>query len=394
MWKSLGLDEVCNVEYGTRVVRKKDQGTLYPVYGGGGKTFSVDQMNRNDRVVISRFAMSEKCTRMVKGEFFLNDSGLTISAKDRNTLRQDFLDWLVLGLNDSIYSLGRGTAQRNLDVDAFRKIIISYPPIPEQQRIVAILDQAFADIEKARANAEKNLKNARELFDSYLNQVFSQRGDGWIDTDIESLVNCEILDKPIDGNHGDIHPKKADFVDVGVPFVMASDINEGAVDTQHCNFISRIQADSLRKGFAKDGDVLLSHKATIGRSAILSTELDYVMLTPQVTYYRVLNEASLSNKYVYWYFNSPTFLSEMNEYAGVGSTRAYIGITKQRQLKFSYPNLAKQNAIVSKLDFLSKKVVGLQPVYERKLLTLDELKRSLLRKAFSGELTKTEGHAA
>ena len=77
------------------------------------------------------------------------------------------------GRYESAYYLSR-SYQKLLS----RTLQIPLPPIPEQQRIVAILDQAFADIEKARANAEKNLKNARELFDSYLNQVFSQRGEG------------------------------------------------------------------------------------------------------------------------------------------------------------------------------------------------------------------------
>jgi type I restriction enzyme S subunit len=201
------------------------------------------------------------------------------------------------------------------------------------------------------------------------------------------LVGTGILDKPIDGNHGETHPKKADFVDIGVPFIMASDIKDGIVDTKNCSFLSKTQADSLRKGFAKDGDVLLSHKATIGRTAILKTDLDYVMLTPQVTYYRVLDNQTLINEYVYWYFNNPTFLNEMNEYAGVGSTRAYIGITKQRKLKFTYPEIGKQKVIVSKLKLMSKELADLEPIYKAKLLAIDELKTSILQKAFNGKLT-------
>ena len=78
-----------------------------------------------------------------------------------------------------LYDLSNKAALPSITAGSVSELEIPLPPIPEQQRIVAILDQAFADIEKARANAEKNLKNARELFDSYLNQVFSQRGEGW-----------------------------------------------------------------------------------------------------------------------------------------------------------------------------------------------------------------------
>ena len=105
-WDYKKLDEVCYVEYGTRVVQKKDGGTIYPVYGGGGETFRMDRFNRSDSIVIARFAMSKQCTRFVKGKFFLNDSGLTIRSKV-DKIAQDFLNWHIIALNDEIYLLGK-----------------------------------------------------------------------------------------------------------------------------------------------------------------------------------------------------------------------------------------------------------------------------------------------
>jgi len=184
------LDEVCNVEYGTRVVQKRDGGSVYPVYGGGGATFKMDTFNREDRLVISRFGMSEECTRFVAGKFFLNDSGLTISPRDR-TLLQRFVDYQMLSLNDEIFSLGKGSAQKNLDVPTFRTIPVFVPnEIEAQQRIVCILDEAFDGIATAKANAEKNLQNARTLFESHLQSVFTQRGEGWVEKPLNEL--CDI----------------------------------------------------------------------------------------------------------------------------------------------------------------------------------------------------------
>jgi type I restriction enzyme S subunit len=316
---------------------------------------------------------------------------VSILRPNKDLLNSHFLAYLLISnqYKSELLESGNkaGATREALTKSQLQNLNIYYPSLSEQKRIMAVLNNVFADVEQARAKTEQNLKNARELFDSYLQQVFSQKGDVWIDTDIESLVGTGILDKPIDGNHGETHPKKADFVDIGVPFIMASDIKDGIVDTKNCSFLSKTQADSLRKGFAKDGDVLLSHKATIGRTAILKTDLDYVMLTPQVTYYRVLDNQTLINEYVYWYFNNPTFLNEMNEYAGVGSTRAYIGITKQRKLKFTYPEIGKQKVIVSKLKLMSKELADLEPIYKAKLLAIDELKTSILQKAFNGKLT-------
>jgi len=179
-WNYTELEKVCSVDYGTRVVRKRDQGTLFPVYGGGGKTFNLDKFNREDQFVVARFGMSESCTRFVKGKFFLNDSGLTVSARVPNEIYSRFLDYLLLSKTSEIYSLGRGTAQKNLDVDAFKKMEIGYPEnFSKQKRIVAILDEAFTSIDQAIANTEKNLQNAKELFESYLNNIFTQKGEDW-----------------------------------------------------------------------------------------------------------------------------------------------------------------------------------------------------------------------
>jgi type I restriction enzyme S subunit len=91
----------------------------------------------------------------------------------------------------------------------------------------------------------------------------------WIATSVGQIVTDGLIEKPLDGNHGAIHPKSGDFVDSGIPFVMANNIQDGRVDLLNCSFIKKTQADSLRKGFSRPGDVLLTHKATIGNTAIV-----------------------------------------------------------------------------------------------------------------------------
>ena len=261
------------------------------------------------------------------------------------------------------------------------------PPISEQERIVEILDEAFEGCERAIRNTEKALANAREIFESYLNDVFTQKGDDWVCEKVENLVKKGILAKPLDGNHGEIHPKKSDFVESGVPFIMASDLVNGLVDQKKCNFITRNQANSLRKGFAENGDVLLSHKGTIGRTAILYTFHENIVLTPQVTYYRIIDQFTLSSKFLYYLFMSQEFQTQMLDIAKLGSTRAYIGITKQLQLKISYPKLDEQQKYVIILDDLISATQRLETIYQRKLEALQELKQSILHQAFTGELT-------
>jgi len=173
---------------------------------------------------------------------------------------------------------------------------------------------------------------------------------------VKDLVDMKIIDKPLDGNHGDIHPKDNDFIASGVPFVMASDINNGQIDFRNCKFISKEQAESLRKGFSIEGDVLLTHKASIGRTAIVpNIDDEYIMLTPQVTYYRVKDKSKLNNHYLKYYFDSKYFQSILVAYSGAGSTRSYIGINEQLNLPVRLPRVSIQQNIASVLAALDSK---------------------------------------
>jgi type I restriction enzyme S subunit len=183
----------------------------------------------------------------------------------------------------------------------------------------------------------------------------------------------------MDGNHGSIHPKGDDFVAAGVPFIMASDLVGGGIDTVNCSFISIEQAKSLRKGFAKRGDVLISHKATLGRTALVG-EIpgDFVMLTPQVTYYRPKDATKLNNRYLKYYFDSEQFQQVLQSWAGAGSTRAYIGITDQLRLPVLLPPLPEQRAIASVLGALDDKI----ELNRRMNATLEAMARALFQSWF------------
>lgn len=301
-------------------------------------------------------------------------------------LEHKFLFYYLSSIIELLDSLGTGATFKELSGGKLKEVSVLVPPLPEQRRIVGLLDEAFAGLATAQANAAKNLQNARALFESHLHAVFSQRGKGWVEKTVGDLVNDGILAAPIDGNHGEIHPKKADFVPSGVPFIMASDLENGGVNQEDCAFISRKQADSLRKGFAVDGDALLSHKGTIGRVAILRTDHDYVMLTPQVTYYRVTAPQKLLNRFLYYALQAPDFVREMNEIAGAGSTRAYIGILKQQELPLAFPSISEQKRLADQLDALAAETQRLTRLYEQKQAALAALKGSLLHHAFTGEL--------
>jgi type I restriction enzyme S subunit len=196
------------------------------------------------------------------------------------------------------------------------------------------------------------------------------------------LISDGIIDKPLDGNHGNIHPKSGDFVDWGIPFVMANNVQGGGVDLVNCSFIRKEQADSLQKGFSKTGDVLLTHKATIGNTAIVGQiPFPYIMLTPQVTYYRVKDQTRLSNLYLRYFFDSGGFQSVLRSLSG-GGTRAYIGISAQHQLPVVRPrNLSEQQAIAAALSDVDALLGSLDRLIAKKR----DLKQAAMQQLLTGQ---------
>ena len=171
---------------------------------------------------------------------------------------------------------------------------------------------------------------------------------------VEQLIQMDMLEPPMDGNHGSIHPKTSDYVSDGVPFIMANDLVGGTIDFSSCAHITEKQASTLRKGFSHPGDILLTHKATIGRTAVVPDNYPTIILTPQITYYRV--KRGIYNRYLKYYFDSAPFQRLFNNWAGSGSTRAYLGITAQRKLPIVLPPYDLQVKISSILRALDDKI--------------------------------------
>jgi len=244
------------------------------------------------------------------------------------------------------------------------------PPIQEQGRFVEVLAAAEA--------AQESLgKLALSLQVAQMSVLKDMTAMGTLTT-LGQLVDNGLIAPPQDGNHGEKHPKASDYIDEGIPFVMASDLIDGRVDFARCKKLPKTLADGLRIGFAHEGDILLSHKGTVGEVALLSgLKTDYAMLTPQVTYYRVLDQSRLDSEWLFYSFLSPDFQMQLRRYERQ-STRAYVGITTQRELKIPMCPISEQRLVVDKLSATSKakSEAGLRR------RTLGELYSKILSKSF------------
>jgi type I restriction enzyme S subunit len=179
--------------------------------------------------------------------------------------------------------------------------------------------------------------------------------EGWSYRRIGELERDGIIAEIQDGNHGERHPKASDYVEKGVPFIMARDLVDGRVDLDHCSHLTLEHAASLRVGFAKPGDVLLTHKATMGRVAIAPNAPELLVLTPQVTYYRIGDPKRLIPAYLRYAFESPVFQHQLNA-SSHQSTRKYISISAQRDLWLPVAPYDVQQRIVETLQPIDEKI--------------------------------------
>lgn len=247
------------------------------------------------------------------------------------------------------------------------------PPLGEQQRIVGLLDEAFEDIATAKANAEKNLQNARALFESHLQSVFTQRGKGWVEKRLGDLSRI---------NYG--YTESASVEKVGPHFLRITDIQDNRVDWATVPYCP-IDAGDLPKYKLADGDIVFARTgATTGKSYLVTKPPDAVFASYLI---RVqLKEKELLPQFVNLFFQTHSYWDTIR--AGVsGSAQGGFNATKLAELVIPFPQSPKeQKAIAERLDVFAEETQRLASVYERKLAALEALKKSLLHQAFSGNL--------
>ena len=247
--------------------------------------------------------------------------------------------------------MSHGSVREIFDWDELCKVELPVPSIEKQHSIVKAYNTITDRIElKRKINDNLAAQCSCVMYDQYRSDA--QNGNPWTKYTVQDLIDKKYIDPPMDGNHGELHPKASDYVATGIPFVMANNLSDGFVDLSQCAFITEKQAKTLRKGFARPDDVLLTHKATLGRTAIVPEGYEYIILTPQVTYYRV--HKGLSNVYLRYYFESSYFQSTLEAFAGGGSTRAYIGITKQCGLPVYLPCESSMNILTYSLSQIER----------------------------------------
>lgn len=244
--------------------------------------------------------------------------------------------------------------------------------LPEQQRIVAILDKAFAAIETAKANATQNLLNAKELFESYLQNVFENKGDDWEEKRLDEITEVK------DGTHDS--PK---YIKEGIPFVTQKNIKPDGFSIINTKFITEIDHEKFyKRSNVTYGDILIS---MIGANRGIAAIVDDKRIFSIKNVGLIKLSDSINMSYLLYYLKSPIAMKYVL-YMSNGGAQEFVGLRALRAFPIPLPSLKEQQQIVKKLNSLSSKTKKLKVIYQQKIVDLEELKKSILNKAFKGEL--------
>lgn len=319
------------------------------------KSSSTNLIPARNVVIATRVGLGKVC--LLKQDTAINQDLRGIIPKSNNLDVRFLFRWLQ-SVADIIEGEGTGATVKGVKLPFVKSLQLPLPPLPEQKRIVAILDEAFAGIATAVANTEKNLANARELFESYLSSVVGQRNESWEQRYLFEV--CENLDRKR------IPITKSKRKDGSIPYYGAS----GVVD-----YVAGYIFDEDLLLVSEDGANLLARTYPIAFSISGKSWVN--------NHAHVLRFDNFeSQRFIEFYLNSIS----LEPYVS-GMAQPKLNQKALNSIKIPFPPLDQQQAVVEKIDEIVDSKNQLSKIYQQKLVALSELKQSLLQKAFSGELT-------
>jgi type I restriction enzyme, S subunit len=364
-WQTKKLGEVCNFEGGSQPPKSEFIYDEKPGYVrflqirdfGSDKNITYIRHSKKNRlcnendILIGRYGAS--VGKILTDKAGAYNVALMKTIPDLEVLDQSWFYHFLLSdeFQKPLQNVADRSAQAGFSKDDIFNFPIPVPPLPEQQRIVALLDEAFSGLATARANAEKNLQNARALFDSHLEAVFSRRGEGWVEMPFEECIEEVKYTTKI---------QRKDFLDEG----------EFPIVSQEADFTNGYW-DNAADVFRATKPLVIFGDHT---QVLKYIDFDFVLGADGV---KILPPKPFMNPKFFFYALRSAPLKSL------GYSRHYRLL---KELQIVCPDMNSQDEIVKKLDALEEETQHFTHLYERKLANLEELKKTLLHQAFNGEL--------
>lgn len=377
-WQTKRLSDICEVlDSKRKPISQKDRiAGQYPYYGATGIVDYVNDYLFNEDLILigedgAKWGIGERTAFSANGKYWVNNHAHVIRP-DRNKV---YDNWIINYINNSdLTEYITGVTVSKLNQEKLRSIEIPIPPLSEQQRIIFILDQTLAPVAKAKELIEKNIKNSQELFDSYLTKTFNKPLENWTVCRMEENI------KFIDYRGKTPHKTQS-----GLRLITAKNVKNGFLRKFPEEFVDEdVYSSWMVRGIPKKDDVLFTTEAPLANVAQLDID-DKVVFAQRIIILQpdrnILNATFLK----YLMLSKPIKRKILEK--GTGATVQGIKASLLKKIEIYFPkSLSSQEYIIKDLDELSAQKKHLERIYQRKLKLLEELKKSILNKAFSGEL--------
>jgi type I restriction enzyme S subunit len=399
-WRTKKLADVCEVFADGDWVESKDQSSsgIRLIQTGNIGVGVFKDRGEKARYISAVTCKRLRCTEIFEGDCLISrlpdpvgrscilpDTGekmitavdCTIIRFHPNQLLPEFFNLYSQSLDylKTVDSETTGTTRKRISRSNLGQVAIPVPPLPEQKRIVDILDEAFEGIATAAANSAKNLRNARALFESHLHSVFA---DAWRTCELVRL--SDLAADITDGDH--LPPPKST---IGVPFITIGNIVKQTrkIDFTDTFMVPHTYFKALKPNKKpRKGDVLYTVTGSFGIPVIVSDKIEFCF---QRHIGLIRPKSETNSRWLYYLLLSPQIFKQANDGA-TGTAQKTVSLKLLRSFEVPKVSANQQLSTVVKLDALSVETQRLESIYQQKLSTLEALKKSLLHEAFSGKL--------
>jgi type I restriction enzyme S subunit len=387
-WELRGLGEVCDLQGGSQPPKSDFRDEQLEGYI---RLLQIRDFKSDDKAVYvpvtNRLKMCDSTDIMIArygasvGQIHTGKAGaynvaLMRTIPDEARLCKLYLYYYLISplFQKPLALVSKRGAQDGFNKDDINPFQIPLPPLDEQKRIVAVLDEAFEGFETARTNTEANLKNAEELFQSSLNYVFSE----FLGVDEQMLETIVEKDSPI--TYGVVKPGE----EGDVLFVRGGDLKNGVIAIEELRTITKEVSTQYKRTELRGGEVLLCLVGQPGQTGVVPDELNGANIARQTALIRP--KTWYENRFLSFFLLSPHGQARLGAKTQ-GAIQQVINLKDVREIKVPCPSYEKQKLVSNRLTIIQDEYERFKHVARLKRRNIEELRQSLLQKAFAGELT-------
>jgi type I restriction enzyme S subunit len=376
-WQQSTLGELCKL-YQPETITKKEMKPdgKYPVFGANGVMGRYHRFNHAEPQLVVGCRGACGTVHITQPESWITGNSMVVQPKD-DTVDLQFLRYFFEGPAD-LGDVITGAAQPQITQGSLKPIIVPLPPLDEQKRIVAVLDNAFAALDRALANVEANLLDAAAVRDQFLDKRLASLAEtfGLISIgDIASVKGGKRLPKG----------QKTSPIETAYPYISVRDMtDQGTVDIDRVQYISQQSFDAISRYVISKDDIYVSIAGTIAKTGVIPAELDGANLTENAAKL-VLKDGWLRD-YVYWCTRSSSFKEQAIEQTRTAA-QPKLALQRLAAIRIPAADSDGQAALCEAVAALRQSVIQIDEAFRSKLGDIADLRQSLLQKAFAGELS-------